>query len=68
MHGAGVAQWREVRRERRHRHLGNGLRRPAAMAVHHAERPRQAIERELGGALVEHLTVDIARLLGGEED
>src|SRR5690606_25283113 len=51
----------------RHRVLGDRLRGPATVAMDHAHRLRQPIERQLRGTLVEDLTVDVAGLLRGEE-
>src|SRR5215469_5912586 len=63
-----VAEWGELRSERRDCDLGQGFRRPSALAMHHADRTHMTVEGEFAGALVEDLAVDLARLLGGEKD
>src|SRR5271155_2447051 len=68
MHRPSIAERSELRSERRNRNLGEGFRRPAALAMHHADRPHMAVERQFAGALVKYLAVDLARLLGGEKD
>src|SRR5438132_14190170 len=68
MDGTAVAERRELRCERRDADLGKRLGSPAAMAVHHADGPHMAIERQLAGALMKYLAVNLARLLGGEKD
>jgi len=68
MYRAAIAKRRELRGERRNGDLGESLRRPSALAVHHADRTHMTIERQLTGALVEDLAVDVAGLLGSEED
>ena len=68
MYRAAIAKRRELRGERRNGDLGEGLRCPSALAVHHADRAHMAIERQLAGALVEDLAVDMACLLGSKED
>src|SRR3546814_3397784 len=50
MHLARIAYVHELRREGRHRDFGDALRRPAAVLVDHADRPRQAVQRQFGGA------------------
>ena len=74
-HSIGSPAWvlREFERgepvgQRRHRDLGDRLRGPAALAVHHAHRPHMAVQRQFAGALMEYLAVDVAGLLGGEKD
>ena len=59
---------RELRGQRRDGDLGERLRRPTALPVHHANRPHMAVERQFSGALMEYLAIDIAGLLGGEKD
>src|ERR1700720_2485195 len=68
MHRPSIAERRELRGERRDRNLGERFRRPAALAVHHADRPHMTVERQFAGALMKYLAVDLARLLGGEKD
>src|SRR5438270_9683326 len=68
MHRPSIAERRELGSERRDRDLGEGLRRPAALAVHHADRPHMPVKRQFAGALMKYLAVDLARLLGGEKD
>ena len=67
MNGAAVER-SELRDERRNSDLGERLRCPTSMAVHHANRPHMPIERQLAGALMEHLAVDVACLFGSEKD
>src|SRR4029077_11857057 len=57
----------KLRCERGNGDLGEHLRCPTALAVHHANRPHMPVERQFPGALMEHLAVDMARLFGGEK-
>src|ERR1700736_5287633 len=68
MRPPSIAEGRELRGERRDRTLGERFRRPAAVAVHHANRSHMTVERQFAGALMKYLAVDLAPLLGGEKD
>ena len=58
----------EAKLQRRHRHVGDQLGRPAALAVDHSDRPHMAVKRQFGGTLMKDLAVDVARLLRRQED
>src|SRR6516225_7161245 len=68
MYGAAIAERGELRCERRNGDFSERLRCPAALAVHHADRPHVPVDRQLPGALVEYLTADMARLIGSQID